>query len=195
MDLGIFRRSRAIFSLWIGLPLVTLIAVETGSAGYCYWARKRLSESRDRLRAIVELSACREDVSKALERVLRNDADLPDSTEAISSWLDELAPISKFTVETLSVSKSDGSVQGRRSSISRKKKASDPPDEGHTGVPYLSVTLKGRGSYLSLVKFLRLLESEHLLVTVSGLRVRTAGHEKAGDYMCDLTFNIYLVEG
>jgi hypothetical protein len=194
MDLGIFRRSKAVFSLWVVLPLLTVLSVDLGSAGFCCWAKKRLSDNRALFRTIADLSESRDDVVGSMELVLKNDAALPGTTEEISSWLADITPYTKFTVETLSVSKSNGTVQKSRSSISRRRSKDKPAEAPHSSVPYLSVTLKGRGSYMSLIKFLRSLESEHLMVSISGLRVRAEGYEGAGGYMCDLTFKVYLVE-
>lgn len=194
MDLGIFRRSKAVFSLWVILPLVTVVTVDAGSAGFCYWAKRRLAENRELLRTIGDLSDSTRAVSESLAKVLKNDEGLPATTEEISSWLDNITPQSKFTVETLSVVKSNGSAATTRLPASKKRKGKSTSDD-YSAVPYISVTLKGSGSYLSLIKFLRSLESEHLMVRVSGLRVRAEGHEKANMYICDLTFNVYLVEG
>ena len=195
MDLGVFRRSKAVFSLWLLLPLFTVIAIDFGSAGFCFWAKRSLLQNRDMMQTIGDLAESRQRAEDALAALVQKDGALPATSQEISSWLDEVASRSEFTVETLSVIKSDGSAQKSKSRISRRKqKQKKDVSKPQALVPYIGVTLKGQGSYLSLVRFIRDLESQYLLVHVTGIGIRAQGYDKSGTYVCDLTFNVYLVE-
>jgi hypothetical protein len=194
MDLGVFRRSKAVFSLWLLLPLFTVIAIDLGSAGFCFWAKRSLLQNRDMMQTIGELTESRQRAEDALAALVQKDGALPATSQEISSWLDEVAPRSEFTLETLSVIKSDGSAQKSKSRKSRRKRKQQDVSKPKKLVPYIGVTLKGRGSYLSLVRFIRDLESQYLLVHVTGIGIRAQGDDKSGTYLCDLTFNVYLVE-
>ena len=194
MDLGTFKRSKLVFAAWLLMPLVVVVGIDLGAAGFCYITKRRLVQDREMLRAIDGISTSHRSVSEALLKILKSQNELPSTPQEVSSWLDEIAPESEFTVENLSVVKSTGAVAAPRSSMSKRRRKMIEAAKGPPSLPSIRVTLKGRGSYVSLVRLLRDLETGYALVHVAGIRVVKNGSGEADSYLCELTFNIYLIE-
>jgi len=191
MDLGIFRRSTGVFTAWIILPLLAVIGVDIGSAGFCFAMKRQLVTNKAALQAIDRLSQSCTAASNALTGAVKHDGALPAAEQEVSGWIDEIAPDTGFKIEKLSVSRSLGSdpspISSKRATLRRTKPTA-------VVLPSIDVTLKGTGSYASLARFIHDLETGCSMLHVSGLRIQKEGYQPDGSYLCELIFRIYFLE-
>lgn len=194
MDLGIFRRSRAVFGAWILVPLLAITAVDIGTAGFCFSVKRKLVESRAALRTIDKLTASRARAEQALEEAAKSETGIPTAEEEVSGWIDRIAPLSDFKIETLSVNRSQDSLNKVPSAVSRRRRRTGESAVEKKGLAFIRVTLKGKGSYRSIASFIRDLEAECAMIHVSELSIQREGSTLESPCVCELTFNIYLLE-
>ena len=190
MDIGIFRRTKGVFIAWTFSPILLVIIVQLGSIYYCMRANRLLSRNKDMLEAI---NGLHESVSRSDAAITSADKGhkAPVATHEVSRWINDIASLSDFAIETLSVDTAGGVTPPDPQPGIKAKTQTTGDDES---VPSIIITLKGHGKYLSVTRFVRDIESCSPLIQVQNIDVTEEVYGKTDVYRCNLVFSIYIIK-
>ncbi len=172
MDLGLFKRKKIVFWLWIVLPLVVIVGIHFSVYTYC----QHIAETVQTRRALALL--------------------LPDLDSALS--LSE-AEISRFSEISGTASEVRAAVNTRISAVSAEcglvvnslritsELTKDPLQK-------LEVSMDGEGGLLAVMKFMNRLQSPELLISLVNANLRIAKFEPNVVYNYDFEFEISFVQ-
>lgn len=150
MDLGLFRRKKTVFWVWIVLPLLVNVAVHYSVKTYCQHTAKQIQK-----RSALDLY-------------------LPDVDSALTL---SKAEIDKFSQVRGTASEVQSAVNTRISDVSAEcglmvKNLRITSESSSDPLKTLKVKMEGEGQLLAIMKFMNKLKKQELLISLVNTRIR-----------------------
>lgn len=160
MDPGIFLRSRVTVAAWIATPLLLIVIAHHGTRLYCQAVEVRLVQDRAMMEILPDLMNGQHRARAALDR-FSSGSNEPVAIDDLGLLVKEASDNSSFQLESDQVS----------------EEAQNPDTKDGSW----SVQVAGKGTLLSMMRFLETLQQPKHLVTVETASVRLLtglGHEQ-----------------
>lgn len=151
MDPASFLRSRTVLAVWVAVPLILILCVYQGTNLYCRRVEVHLAQDRAMMEILPDLMTGLNRARETLGKFAIGDS-APAGSENVDLFLSEAPANHGFQLGSVQVSEN----------AARKGDQS----------PYTSVNLEGRGTLLSMMRFLEILQQPNYLVTVESANVR-----------------------
>jgi len=166
MDLGLFRRRRVVFWLWIVGPLLAAVVVHYSVFLYCGRMSAMLQERQALASILPGLQESLSASQAAIDTFPSVRATATDARAALTTRVSELSTKHGFVANSLRISSltESGPVQK------------------------LEVTIEGEGRLLSIMKFVNDLQTPESLMSLVGASLRINAFFPIPVYNCELTF-------
>ena len=173
MDLGLFRRRRYAFWLWIVCPLIAIVSVHYGVFSY----NRHVSEDLQELRAMAAILPSMED-----------------------SLAESEVEIDRFDSIRITAAQAQASLNTRISSIASRNgfelsnlRINSLPPAGP--IHKLEIEVAGKGGMLSIMKFTNALQSPESLMSLVECTIRVNTFSPSPVYNCSLSFEAGFAPG
>ena len=201
MDLGLFKRSRTAFWLWIAVPIVTVAVVFSALEVHVRRVEEDLAYRRSTMKALPEIEKRVRDAGEMVRRFSAAPEGKADAPEWVRRRINRFAEQSGLTINSLSIESGQAVIPAASSAAASKPAA--VRDRGPAGaspvaadglkVPYLDVAVGGDGKLFSIVRFLADVQSPESLIAVKSASLRMARGGSDPAYGGEFVLRCYLV--
>jgi hypothetical protein len=171
MDLGLFKRRRSVFWLWIVVPLILAISVHYTVFLYSQHTAKTLQERRTMARLLPDLVDVLALSESSLEAFPSIRATAPQARSALNTRVSELSAKHNFTANSVRIN-------------------SLPPAGP---VQHLEVAIEGEAGLLSIMQFVNDLQSPESLSSLLYFTIRVTAFSPVPLYNCEMGFKAGFV--
>ena len=178
MDLGYFKRSRLTFACWVAAPALVVAAVHSTAYRITRAAHEDLSHRNAYLSLLPLMDQSLDQAGRILEGFAIEASDGNGYADALTSSLQQTAQDADFTINSLSVD---------------EKPQAPAPESASGNVTGYRVVIKGDGSLVSVVDFLRTVYNHHQLMVVESIRLTTMGSLAEFRYRGEFRLAFYQV--
>lgn len=168
MDLGLFRRRRSVFWLWVICPLVAAAGIHYAVFFYCRHMAEMLQEQGAMAALLPDMVDSLETADDAVNSFPAIRATAADARSALTTRISELSLQHDFLANNVRI----------------KSLTESGP------IQKLEVTIEGEGRLVSIMKFVNDLQTPESLMSLVRAHIRISAFFPVPVYSCDLGFEV-----